>query len=73
MRQLSCEARDAFFGRHRDEVAVSASLTNYVAGEVLNYELPPVTRAVWSINGVDVLKDELDEFGCRHWLLEDGA
>ncbi len=65
---LTCTARDFFIDTH-PEAKVSSSLTNYVAGEVLDPRLPPHTATTWEIGGTDVMREILDADGCRHWLI----
>lgn len=56
--------------RLRPDLTPVSSLTNYVGGEVLNPGLPPMTATTWADDaGREVLLDELDEQGCRHWLI----
>ncbi|MCP4961620.1 MAG: hypothetical protein GY925_20435 [Actinomycetia bacterium] len=72
-RRIFCYQRDVLFAYYSDEMRVSSSLTNYVAGEVLDPHLPPHTATTWEIDGTDVLREILDADGCRHWLLIEGA
>ena len=67
-RLMLCSERDELV-RSGDLTPVS-SITNYVAGEVVSHELPPITATTWAgSSGVEVLRDELDERGCRHFDL----
>ncbi len=65
-RQVTCAESDFL----RPGLSPSSSLTNFVGGEILNPELPPMTCTTWCDDtGWDVLRDELDADGCRHWIL----
>ena len=62
--------------RIHPDVHAFGGCTNYVSGEVLDYNLPYHTSATWGIalkNGreVEVMYEEIGEKGCRHWALED--
>lgn len=58
----------------RPGLAPSSSITNWVGGEVLNPELPSITATTWADpDGAEVLREELDAKGCRHWLLSMGS
>ena len=64
--QVSCKRREEVFQASTWDV--EASLTNFIGGEVINDQLPGLTRTVWvSPTGLR-LTDELDAEGCRHWL-----
>ena len=62
--RITCEERDAL---RSDDQHVGSSLTNFVAGEVVDPRLPPYTRTEWWRGDGAVLIDRLDEDGCRHW------
>lgn len=67
MRQITCGESEAA----RDGLKPLSSITNYVAGEVLNPELPPITATTWGHeDGTEVMRDEIDRNGCRHWLID---
>ncbi len=51
----------------RPDLSPWSSCTNFVGGEVLNYELPPHTLTEWCDDDEVVrLIDVLDADGCRH-------
>ena len=67
---MQCFDRNELMRSH--DLTPVSSITNYVAGKVLNHELPPITATTWAdSSGVEVLRDELDERGCRHFDLRD--
>lgn len=62
--------------RSHPDVRAFGGCTNYVSGEVLDYNLPPHTSTTFGIalkNGreVEVMYEQIGENGCRHWALED--
>lgn len=64
---ITCTEADAL----RPGLRPLSSLTNFVGGAVLNPELPPRTATTWGReDDTEVLRDELDTDGCRHYLLE---
>lgn len=66
MRSITCAEADAT----RPSLTPLSSITNYVSGEVLNYELPPLTATTWGhADGTEVMREELDANGCRHYLI----
>ena len=63
--------------READELRIGlsplSSLTNYIAGEVLNPNLPPHTATTWGHrDGTEVVSEVLDADGCRHYRIESG-
>ena len=67
-RLMLCSERDELV--RSDNLTPVSSITNYVAGEVVNHGLPPITATTWAdSSGTEVLRDELDEHGCRHFDL----
>ena len=68
-REITCEQSDDI--RRTVDLAPASSLTNYIAGEVIDPTLPPRTSMVWEdrTTGQEVLEDRLDADGCRHWDL----
>lgn len=63
--------------READELRIKlnplSSLTNYIADEVLNPDLPPHTATTWGHhNGTEVMREVLDADGCRHYRIESG-
>ena len=68
---MLCSERNELVRSH--DLTPVSSITNYVAGEVVSHYLPPITATTWAdSSGVEVLRDELDERGCRHFDLRDG-
>ena len=69
-RLMLCSERNELVRSH--DLTPVSSITNYVAGEVVSHYLPPITATTWAdSSGVEVLRDELDERGCRHFDLRD--
>ena len=67
---MLCSERDELV--RSDDLTPVSSITNYIAGEVVNHGLPPITATTWAdSSGAEVLRDELDERGCRHFDLRD--
>ena len=66
MKRISCVESDA----QREGLEPLSSLTNWVGGEVVNPELPAVTRTTWGLDDREVLRDEFNADGCRHWLMD---
>lgn len=68
MKPIACAEAD----RMRPGLHPLSSITNYVGGEVLNLDLPPWTATTWGHeDGTEVLRDERDEHGCRHYAIEE--
>ena len=68
---MLCSERDELV--RSDDLTPVSSITNYVADAVVSHGLPPITATTWAdSSGVEVLRDELDERGCRHFDLRDG-
>lgn len=64
---MSCTDADAL----RTGLSPVSSITNFIGGEVINWQLPPVTATTWADEvGREVLRDELDDTGCRHYHLD---
>lgn len=69
MKRICCGDSEAA----RDGLTPLASITNWIGGEVLNPDLPPITATTWGHDdGTEVMRDEIDRDGCRHWLIESG-
>ena len=65
-RAITCAQADAM----RSGLCPLSSLTNYIAGEVLDPTLPPHTATTWGRDdGTAVIRDVLDSSGCRHWRI----
>lgn len=68
MKAITCVEAD----EKRTGLTPLSSITNWVGGEVLNHNLPPLTAATWgNADGTEVMREELDADGCRHYLIED--
>jgi len=69
VKRITCGDSEAL----RGGLVPLAGITNWVDGEVLNWELPEITATTWGYSdGTEVMRDELDRDGCRHWLIEGG-
>lgn len=68
MRPITCREADEL----RPTLRPFSSITNWIDGEVLNPNRPPITATTWGHRDTDVevMREEIDANGCRHWLID---
>lgn len=66
-RQITCAEADAL----RPRLRAFGGCTNYVGGEVLNWDLPAETATTWGDDvGRERMREVLNADGCRHYRIE---
>lgn len=66
MREISCVESNEL----RTSLRPLSSITNWIGGRVIDPRLPALTATTWGReDGVGVMREELDDDGCRHFLL----
>ena len=69
-RRITCAEADAL----QKGLRPLSSITNWINGKVIDPRLPAITATTWGHDdGTEIMREELDEDGCRHWSLAEDA